>query len=314
MGDRSEPPKKPGNPSAYAPKAKREGADAKRRRAPKKVPDRDTAPEDLHARVTPRKGAELTFRNDPREMIPMALEVGGDEPDGAGDGLPQSFEDEHYIEGFRVPPSLGSALAHHEAGRRWGIRLFAWLVPAASVVAVAAFFVNGAPKTSDGGSADKLGPAASGPPTEAPSQPPPPMPPSPFQEAAPSLAVAPVAAPIKTDPVPASRGPGMPEPRARSTSPLNADTIAALLRRADGLMATGDIAAARLVLREAADAGDARAALALGATYDPVMLRSLGVRGAVDDIAMARMWYDKAKDFGSPDAQQRIERLAAEGR
>ena len=45
-----------------------------------------------------------------------------------------------------------------------------------------------------------------------------------------------------------------------------------LIKRADDFLAIGDIAAARLVLRRAAGTGDAKAALALGMTYDPVVL------------------------------------------
>ncbi len=79
-------------------------------------------------------------------------------------------------------------------------------------------------------------------------------------------------------------------------------------------MAVGDIASARLLLRRAAEAGDYRAALALGATYDPVALEKLGVRGALADVAMARMWYDRARELGAPDAQSRIEMLANRAR
>ena len=60
---------------------------------------------------------------------------------------------------------------------------------------------------------------------------------------------------------------------------LDPDVIASLLRRADALIASGDVAAARLVLRRAADAGDAGAAMTLAGTYDPANLAKLGVHG-----------------------------------
>jgi TPR repeat protein len=91
---------------------------------------------------------------------------------------------------------------------------------------------------------------------------------------------------------------------------LDPETIDALLRRADALIASGDIAAARLVLRRAADAGDAHAAMALGGTYDPANLAKLGVHGMVPDVAMAQSWYEKASKFGSAEAPQRLEMLA----
>ena len=92
---------------------------------------------------------------------------------------------------------------------------------------------------------------------------------------------------------------------------LDPDVIASLLRRADALIASGDVDAARLVLRRAADAGDARAAMTLAGTYDPAILEKLGVHGFVPDVAMARSWYEKAKKFGSAEAPQRLEMLAS---
>jgi TPR repeat protein len=92
---------------------------------------------------------------------------------------------------------------------------------------------------------------------------------------------------------------------------LDPNEIASSLKRADDLIANGDLAAARLVLRRAANAGDARAAMTLAGTYDPVILEKLGVHGFVPDVAMARAWYEKAKKFGSAEAPQRLERLAS---
>ena len=92
---------------------------------------------------------------------------------------------------------------------------------------------------------------------------------------------------------------------------LDPSEIASLLKRGDQLIASGDLAAARLVLRRAAEAGDARAAMALGGTYDPAILEKLGVHGFVADVAMARGWYEKAKKFGSAEAPQRLEMLAS---
>jgi TPR repeat protein len=92
---------------------------------------------------------------------------------------------------------------------------------------------------------------------------------------------------------------------------LDPDEIASSLRRGDALIASGDLAAARLVLRRAADAGDARAAMTLAETYDPAFLEKQGVHGVVPDLAMARGWYEKAKQFGAPEASERLELLAS---
>ena len=86
--------------------------------------------------------------------------------------------------------------------------------------------------------------------------------------------------------------------------------IAMLTKRSEELIAQGDIAAARLMLTRAAEAGDARAALVLGATYDSVMLRKLGVLGVAPDVALARAWYGKAAEYGSGEATVRLEQLA----
>jgi hypothetical protein len=86
--------------------------------------------------------------------------------------------------------------------------------------------------------------------------------------------------------------------------------VVVLLKRGQELMASGDIAAARVVLLRAAEARDAKAALALAATYDPIMLKRSGVYGVAADISAARDWYEKAKEYGSEEAPRRLEILA----
>ena len=88
------------------------------------------------------------------------------------------------------------------------------------------------------------------------------------------------------------------------------NAIAALVARGRKYLVAGDVAAARLVLRPAALAGDSVAALNLGETYDPVVLKRLGVIGLLGDPAQARDWYRKAAELGSADAPQRLEQLA----
>jgi hypothetical protein len=98
--------------------------------------------------------------------------------------------------------------------------------------------------------------------------------------------------------------------KSQAIHQLFSEEIAALLKRGIDLISSGDIAAARLVLRRAAGAGDARAALALAGTYDPMTLEKLRVHGLSPDLAMARHWYEKADELGSPDALRRLEMLA----
>ena len=80
---------------------------------------------------------------------------------------------------------------------------------------------------------------------------------------------------------------------------LTPEEIADLLKRGRELIAAGKIGEARLLLKSAADSGDATAAFTLATTYDPVELEKLQARDADPDSAMARAWYEKAKDLGS---------------
>jgi TPR repeat protein len=95
--------------------------------------------------------------------------------------------------------------------------------------------------------------------------------------------------------------------------PLDSDEIAMLLSRAQDFLKSGDLASARLLLRRAAQASDANAALTLGATFDPFFVHAIGV-GIAPDIAQARQWYEKAAELGSEVATERLARLAKTGR
>jgi hypothetical protein len=106
---------------------------------------------------------------------------------------------------------------------------------------------------------------------------------------------------------------------------LSDEETAALVARGRELIVAENIATARLVLQRAAEAGNAIAALELGATYDPFILRETQDKlprpgGAVfaeptvstptvADVAMAKAWYKKARDLGSAEAAVRLERL-----
>jgi TPR repeat protein len=91
---------------------------------------------------------------------------------------------------------------------------------------------------------------------------------------------------------------------------LNPPEIALLVERGRALFEAGDVAAARLFFRRAANAGDAAAAVAMGATYDPDVLAKRFIRGIEADAQEARVWYEKARLLGSPEGPRRIEMLA----
>jgi TPR repeat protein len=82
---------------------------------------------------------------------------------------------------------------------------------------------------------------------------------------------------------------------------------------AEGLVAfaKGDIATARAFFVSAAEAGDARALVALGDTFDPGTLIRLGVIGLKGDGAKARDYYGRALAAGAAGARERLAALAA---
>jgi hypothetical protein len=100
-----------------------------------------------------------------------------------------------------------------------------------------------------------------------------------------------------------------PLPAAPVARRIDADELAALLKRAKGLLAIGDITAARLLLERAADAQEAEAALMLAGTYDPQVLGVQDQRSITPDPAMARAWYQKAAQLGSVDAKRRLSQI-----
>jgi hypothetical protein len=96
----------------------------------------------------------------------------------------------------------------------------------------------------------------------------------------------------------------------RSLHRIDQRQIALLMERSRELISEGDVAAARTALLRAAEERDARAALVLGATYDPIMLSSVPTVGLAADVSLARGWYERAKELGSREAQERLNLLA----
>ena len=124
----------------------------------------------------------------------------------------------------------------------------------------------------------------------------------------PEAALPPAAVPVVTVPVAAAPAAAVPAaaPPARR---IDAEELATLLKRARSLISIGDIAPARLLLKRAADAQEASAALLLAQTYDPAVLGKQDMRSIAPDPALAREWYQKAARYGSVDAQQRLSQM-----
>ena len=122
------------------------------------------------------------------------------------------------------------------------------------------------------------------------------------------------ARPVQTVSVPATPPHWPPPARAalkgtRARPRRNRDA----LRRSEELISQGDIAGGRLLLTRAAEAGDARSALALGATYDPPCSARSACSASGRIAEKARAWYAKAAESGSGEATKRLE-VMAQGR
>jgi TPR repeat protein len=115
----------------------------------------------------------------------------------------------------------------------------------------------------------------------------------------------------KAQPALAKAQPALAQAQNMGDSPkLDPQEIAMLVSRGEDYLTNGDLASARLLLRRAAAAGSANAALALGATFDPLVIRRLGAIGAESDIERARTWYQKAVELGSTAASRQLATLA----
>lgn len=84
------------------------------------------------------------------------------------------------------------------------------------------------------------------------------------------------------------------------------DRIATLMGYGQKMMDVGYLAGARAYYQRAAEAGSAKAALAVGATYDPDVLGVLNIQGAKPDPKAAETWYARAAGLGIADREAEI--------
>lgn len=123
----------------------------------------------------------------------------------------------------------------------------------------------------------------------------------------PSAAATPVAV---ATPIAVAEAKSMPTEAPEQQS-VTAEDIEDQIEFCRELMQNKRIAAARMMLEPLAQAGNAKAAHALGETYDPSVLTALKVKQERPNIVKARMWYTKAKELGDPNAQASLKALAA---
>ena len=83
------------------------------------------------------------------------------------------------------------------------------------------------------------------------------------------------------------------------------------MARGDWLFATGDVDSARLLYERAAEAGEARAAVRLGETFDPIFLDQAHLRQGRAELGVAVFWYRRARDLGANGVASRLKSLEA---
>jgi type II secretory pathway predicted ATPase ExeA len=94
---------------------------------------------------------------------------------------------------------------------------------------------------------------------------------------------------------------------AKPDQSLSPALLATLMKRGDQSVGLGDIAAARLLYKRAADAGSAPAATALGKTYDP----NYAAQGQTPDPSRAAEWYQRAIGLGDAHTTELLKRLGS---
>lgn len=99
-------------------------------------------------------------------------------------------------------------------------------------------------------------------------------------------------------------------PATQVARSLDREEIAMLMKRGEDAMAVGDIMGARLAFRRLAEARDPRGTLAYASTYDPNVIERMPLIGIRADAAQAKQWYERALEFGAPEAARRLEAIA----
>ena len=117
--------------------------------------------------------------------------------------------------------------------------------------------------------------------------------PDPATRAAPDFAAVP---PPPSGSAAASQG-AAPQPSGARTPgalSLSPEAIAEHLARGEQKLRAGELTTARLYFERVVRAGEARGALAMARSYDPVVLSDLPLIGPQGDADTARKWYERA--------------------
>lgn len=132
--------------------------------------------------------------------------------------------------------------------------------------------------------------------------PPPDAPPANASSGTETIAAIPTNAPLT---------PTAPDQVVPPLTPEYTEKILIFMQKGDENMRSGNINLARLFFKRSAEAGWAPGALALAGTYDREELARMNVIGGIQpDRALAKKWYEVARDLGSATAEQRLQRLS----
>lgn len=93
-------------------------------------------------------------------------------------------------------------------------------------------------------------------------------------------------------------------------SPEAREKAEKLVQRGEQELKNGNVAQARGFFMRAADSGLAHGALMLASTYDPGELTRLKVQGVQPNPVEARKWYERARELGAPEANDRLTALS----
>jgi hypothetical protein len=123
--------------------------------------------------------------------------------------------------------------------------------------------------------------------------------------AAPRTPIEPERPPVVVRP---QAAPQQPARATRLTIPAADEQV--MMQRAEALLENKDVSSARLLFEHLARSGSARAALAMGKTFDPAYLKTIEAAGLKADVEKARGWYRQAAELGDQEASNRLAGLA----
>jgi TPR repeat protein len=241
----------------------------------------------LAQRAEPRISVSSAIVAQPASQAPLSIQI----------GPPEALPPNSFVRLRGLPPSISLTEGHAIGPGSWAIPLFGLSALKANIpagvsgrteIVISLIAVDGA-LLAEATTALVVGPAA--------------MLAPPDQKRANAVSPPP--------PVPATRperGP-QPPPRPPELSAEEKARAEKLMAQGEKFLSQGNIAVARQYFQRAAEAGLAAGALRLAATYDPAELSRIQAQGVVPDRAEARKWYERARELGAPEAEERLARL-----